>query len=216
MKYFHIIGATVLAGLFILIQQQTVTAQKFMEQSSGYSSQPQLLQASAAPTPLPPTPTPMPTTNTPTEIVAGQSPATDIPPGIDINHPLSLEMGVNEGNLGAGEKRWFSIEAMGPGGGSGVYVPLTLSLYFTPNDGNPRDRVSMELFDSSMPAIWSKGYPNQIKSFGAGSVRSLDNDDKSGEMIWSGSLIGDQPIYIRLRNDNEFPVDYLLFTFDIF
>lgn len=136
-----------------------------------------------------------------------------VPPGMDPNHTIPLVHGVNIGHMEPHSDRWFKIRITTFEGT--VFHPLTLSLFFTPDDGNRVYKVHMDLFDPEVPRIWSRGYPFTFESFGSGMVRSFDGDHHTGEQIWKGIIVNNQDFYVRLRNDNEIPIDYWLFTFEM-
>jgi hypothetical protein len=143
-------------------------------------------------------------------------PPSDVEAGTDPNHPLPLEMGLNRGDLSSGQERWFSMvrndfddEAFGQ---------MTLSLFFTPDDGNRTHRVNFDIFPAEQLHTWERGDrgdTDQLRNVGAGSVVSRNGDPNTGELLWSGWLVDGETYYVRLRNDADAPVDYWLFTADV-
>jgi len=96
-----------------------------------------------------------------------------------------------------------------------AFQQLTLTLFFTPGDGNRIQRVNFDIFPAGQLHIWQRGDVDQLRSVGAGSVVSRDGDPYTGELLWSGWLADGETYFVRLRNDEEVPIDYWLYTADV-
>jgi mannan endo-1,4-beta-mannosidase len=133
--------------------------------------------------------------------------------GTDHNHPLPLSMGLNPGGLSPGQERWFSV--MRADLDDEAFEQLTLSLFFTPDDGQRIHRVNFDIFPADQLHIWERGDTDQLRNVGAGSIVSRDDDPHTGELLWSGWLVDGETYYVRLRNDTEVLINYWLFTADV-
>ena len=141
------------------------------------------------------------------------SPPSAVAAGTDPNHPLPLAMGLNPGGLSPGQERWFSV--MRADVDDEAFEQLTLSLFFTPDDGQRIHRVNFDIFPADHLTIWERGDTDQLRNVGAGSIVSRDDDPHTGELLWSGWLVDGETYYVRLRNDTEVPINYWLFTADV-
>ena len=141
-------------------------------------------------------------------------PAAQVVSGTDPNHPLSLVMGLNKGELNPGQERWLSFTLSDLD--DDLFELMDLSLYFTPNDGNNLHQVHLDLFDGAQREIWTRGTLDQLKNFGAASIIKRDDNPETGELSWNGHLIDGNTYYIRLRNSSSQKIDYWLFTDQVF
>jgi hypothetical protein len=140
-------------------------------------------------------------------------PPSDVPAGVDPNHPLPLAIGLNKDSLNPGQERWYSIVR-------GYlseqdFKQLTLSLFFTPDDGNRVHHVNFELFTANQLHIWQRGDTDQLHNFGAGSAVSRDGDPNTGELLWSGWLMSGESYLLKISNNADVAIDYWLFTADV-
>jgi hypothetical protein len=120
--------------------------------------------------------------------------------------------------------------------------PLDLTLFFTPVDGNTVDSMVMELFPADYATHWSHGHiyrfglPDDLEDevlhaapFGAGTVAVVSGEDEDdtiysflsedgapvGELNWSGRAYANETILVRIANDTDEPVDFVLYTADV-
>jgi hypothetical protein len=141
------------------------------------------------------------------------SPAAEVPVGTDPNQPMPLAMGLSRGELSPGQETWLSVARADLD--DEAFEELTLTLFFTPGDGNRIQRVNFDIFPAGQLHIWQRGDVDQLRSVGAGSVVSRDGDPYTGELLWSGWLADGETYFIRLRNAEEVPIDYWLYTADV-
>jgi hypothetical protein len=73
----------------------------------------------------------------------------------------------------------------------------------------------LELFTAEAVQAWTPAgaAPN---NFGAGSLASRDSDPLTGERFWTGWVSRGGLYYIRLKNGADEPLDYYLFSGDIY
>jgi hypothetical protein len=140
-------------------------------------------------------------------------PPGDVEVGTDSSHPLPLEMGLNRGNLSAGQERWFSVARKDSD--DEAFEQMTLSLFFTPANSNSILPVNFDIFPAEQLHVWERGDTDQLRNVGAGSIVSRDGDPNTGELLWSGWLVDGETYYVRVRNDADAPVEYWLFTADV-
>ncbi len=143
---------------------------------------------------------------------------TDLPAGTDPNHPFEMtlkpnEVRLQEGKIAAGTDYWVAMEVAEVNGDS--RQPLELTLFVTPGDGNMIHKIHMDMFLNTYAHHWSVGNPEAVQNFGAGRIVERDGDPLTGELVWNGHFLNDQTYLVRLRNDNDFDVDFYLFTGDI-
>ncbi len=139
-------------------------------------------------------------------------------PGVDPNNPIRMAMAprqmmLQEGQVGAGDEVWFEMDVAqinGPG-----RLPLNLTVFATPGDGNTVRELHLDLFSTRFADFWSANNPQPIREFGAGRVVERDGDYVTNELIWNGWVNNDEAVLVRFRNDNPFPVDYWMFTGDV-
>ncbi len=140
-------------------------------------------------------------------------PPSDVAAGTDPSNPLPLATGLNKGELDPGQERWFSV--VRNDFDAEAFEQLTLSLFFTPDDGNRVHHVNLDIFPADQLHIWQRGDTDQLRNVGAGSVVSRDGDPNTGELLWSGWLMDGETYYVRLRNDADAAINYWLFTADV-
>lgn len=126
---------------------------------------------------------------------------------------ISLANDLNTGILAPGEQRWFKLT---PGSTSqSSQVEQSLTLFFTPDDGQQIRQVSLQLFAESQLPFFYEGNADKMTNFGAGQLVSRDNNPRSGELFWTGWLFQGQGYYLQLKNDKQIPIDYWLLTKDV-
>jgi hypothetical protein len=140
-------------------------------------------------------------------------PPINVEAGTDSNHPLPLEMGLNRGGLSPGQERWFSVVRADMD--DEAFEQMTLSLFFTPDDGRRIHSVNFDTYSADQIHTWERGDTDQLRNVGAGSVVSRDDDPNTGELLWSGWLVDGETYFVRLRNDADAPIEYWLFTADV-
>ena len=178
------------------------------------------------------------------------------PAGIDPNNPTKLsvvpgESAVRMGQLGPGEEVWYEVTVNDLAGlylNSGAdidednidRVPLDLTVFVTPVDGNTLQQIRLDLFSASYASHWSHGHgfnesmigDDELHAvpFGAGRIVERDEvsdpfyytydgdagDQSLGTLAWSGNVENAEPFLVSLRNDNGSTIDYALFTDQVF
>ena len=174
------------------------------------------------------------------------------PAGIDPNNATELsvvpgETAVRMGQLGPGEEVWYEVTVNDLAGlylSSGAdidgddldRVPLELTAFVTPVDGNKIQQIRMDLFPASYASHWSHGHgfdeslvgDDELHAFPFGAGRIVERGEESdgffytfdddagdqflGTLAWSGTVNNAEPILVSLRNDNGSAIDYALFT----
>jgi LPXTG-site transpeptidase (sortase) family protein len=133
----------------------------------------------------------------------GLSPFTAIP----------LNDGRNTGTLAPGEARWYTFV---PGGNEAAFQRQgDLTLFFTPDDGNRAHLVDFQIFSAGQITRWRGEDADPIQNLGSGSVVSRDGNTLTGELLWSGWVVGSETYYIRVLNGADVSIDYWLFTDDV-
>ncbi|MCL4295275.1 MAG: hypothetical protein KJ077_06090 [Anaerolineae bacterium] len=123
---------------------------------------------------------------------------------------VTLVNGPNTGVLAAGEQRWFRLTPPNPQ--QAATLEQSLTLIFTPDDGQRVRRVAVQLFDESQVSLFYFGDSSHMANLGAGQVVSRDNNPLTGELLWTGWLSGQSRYYIQLINGSDSTIDYWLFT----
>lgn len=127
--------------------------------------------------------------------------------------PISLVDAANTGILGPGEARWYKLNSDGQQP-TGPYEQ-SLTLFFTPGNHIPRDRVGLEIFEENQLQFFSPGDAGPMANLGAGQIVERDHNPETGELFWTGWLPGQRSYYIQLTNGSEIAVDYWLLPEDI-
>ena len=126
------------------------------------------------------------------------------------NLAVSLVDGPNTGIMASGGQRWFRLT---PGQlGQAANLEQSLTLIFTPDDGQRIRRVSLQIFDENQLSLFYLGDASQMANLGAGQIVSRDNNPETGELFWTGWLLSQKSYYIQLLNASDAPIDYWLFT----
>lgn len=123
---------------------------------------------------------------------------------------VALVNGPNTGILAAGEQRWFRLTPQNSQ--QATTLEQSLTLIFTPDDGQRVRRVAMQLFDESQAPLFYFGDSSNMANLGAGQIVSRDNNPLTGELLWTGWLSGQSRYYVQLANGSDSTIDYWLFT----
>lgn len=116
-----------------------------------------------------------------------------------------LLWGQNKGGLEPGQEKWYSLTLTD--GDDEYFEPLSLTMVATPDDGHRIRHITLEIFTAQAVS----GPP-----LGAGSIVYRDDNPQTGERFWTGWLVEGGLYYVRLHNANEIPIDYWLFTEDLY
>jgi len=139
-----------------------------------------------------------------------------VPIGTDPNFPIEVTLAprqvvVKLGHLAAGQEQWYAVKVAEIDGA--LRQPLALSLFATPGDGNAIEKVHMDLFPGSYAAYWSAGdlTAEAVTTFGRGRIVERDDqgDPRLGTLVWRGDVNNNEPVFVCLRNDNDFEVSIL-------
>lgn len=142
----------------------------------------------------------------------------EVPAGTDPNFPIWLEMGpkdvnVHSATLMPGEETWLAVKVSELEGED--QLPLQISSYTFPGDGNVINKMRMEVFNSTYAGYWSNDNLDNDEAmyFGRGSVVEHEAGDPFvGTLGWSGDVTNNEPFFVCLRNDNDIAVRYWFFT----
>ncbi|MBN1221163.1 MAG: hypothetical protein JXM69_19730 [Anaerolineae bacterium] len=135
-------------------------------------------------------------------------------PGTAPFAPVSLEVGVNQGQLKPGEERWYTFSRADMSH-PGQPVDTTFTLVFTPDDGNRKYQIGYELFEEWQLRDWAPDNPLGITGFGKGNTVNRDGDPNTGELIWRGSVLANNKYYMRVRNGSDIVIDFWIFPEDV-
>lgn len=123
---------------------------------------------------------------------------------------VSLVSGPNTGLLGPGEQRWFRLTT-----GQDAFLPQSLSLIFTPDNGQRASRINLQIFTEQQMPWFYFGDTSKMANLGAGQVVIRDHNPETGELFWTGWLPGQSSYYIQVQNGSDAPIDYWLFPADV-
>jgi hypothetical protein len=127
---------------------------------------------------------------------------------------ISLVEGLNTGVLGPGEQRWFKLRPHQEDPATELQKSFTL--IFTPFEVNRLQSVSLQLFDESQLMFFDDVEAGHIANFGAGQAVTRDNNPQTGELFWTGWLLGEKNYYIQLMNGSNATLNYWLFDSDVY
>jgi hypothetical protein len=135
-------------------------------------------------------------------------PAVEPPPGPGTSprQVLSLQSGRHQGRLAPGQQRWYSFSS--PNLEQEFFEPMALTMVVTPAADQQLQVLNFEIFTAAGAA--------QGVNVGAGGIVVRDQNPLTGERFWSGWLVDGQPYYLRVSNGSQLPVDYWLFTGDLY
>jgi hypothetical protein len=149
--------------------------------------------------------------------ILGEAPpavtAASVPAGTDFYHAVDLVEGLNRGSLEPGEARYYSFGWDTLPSAEGL--PMYLTMFFTPDDGNRGSRVGFDLVTDGEVHLWARGDADEIHPFGAGSRVSRDGNPLTGESLWAGWIFSVGTYYVKVFNGSDSPIDYWLFTDDV-
>lgn len=129
------------------------------------------------------------------------------------NRPLRLLDGPNTGRLGPKTEHWYTFT---PGKVDGKLIEnLSLTMFFTPGEPNIARHVIFEIFTGDQYPIWSRGTPDDMRHFGAGSWVSRDGDYITGERLWHGTVVDGDQYYVKITNGTDKWIDYHLVPADV-
>lgn len=134
-------------------------------------------------------------------------------PGTAPYAPVELEVGVNKNQLKPGEERWYTFSRSDAPKGSRVETVFTM--IFTPDDGNRRRDVNFELFEGNQLRDWAPDNRFNLVPFGVGSVVERDGGVTTGELLWKGHVLAGDTYYMRVSNESDETIDFLIFPEDV-
>lgn len=139
------------------------------------------------------------------EFAPGQAPQTAIP----------LEFGQNSGGLKPGQQIWYSFSVSNPANNE-YFEEMALTMITTPSDGNRIHHINFNVFTAHGVKNWSPQNNSNIFNVGAGSLVVRDNNALTGERFWAGWVVENDLYYVQIQNGADTPIDYWLFTGDVY
>jgi hypothetical protein len=127
---------------------------------------------------------------------------------------IILNIGQNQGQLKPGQEIWYRFTLTDADGE--YFDEAALTMVVIPNSSDQIGGVEFDLFTSREVENWLAGHVGQPNNIGAGSLVRRDSNPLTGERFWTGWLIDGELYYIRVRNGADGPVDYWLFTGDVY
>jgi hypothetical protein len=127
---------------------------------------------------------------------------------------MPLKLGLNKGTLQPGEEEWYSFR-LADFDEEGL-EEMALTMITTPDDGNRIRNLTFDIFTAGGAAEWSPGDNSRIDNLGAGSVVYRDSNPETGERFWHGWVIDNDLYLVQIRNGTEAPMDYWLYTGDVY
>jgi hypothetical protein len=134
-------------------------------------------------------------------------------PGTAPSAPLPLQVGVNTGQLGPKQERWY-LFTRGDVNQTGA-VDTALTLVFTPDDGNRIRDIHLDLFEGNQLQAYSAGNPGGVQGFGTAAVVNRDGNLQTGERVWNGQVLGGNYYYMRVLNNSDVTIEYSIFPDDV-
>ena len=130
------------------------------------------------------------------------------------NNPLEFDFNqANSGRLPPYGEHWYSL--LRDDLDDHFIEDMALTMFSTPSNGFIDSRVNFEIFPAGQYHIWTRGDADYMEHFGLGMWISRDEDDNTGERLWSGSLVDGDRYLIKIKNGSPEVVDYYLFPDDI-
>jgi hypothetical protein len=171
--------------------------------------------AAIAPVSIAPVPPPS-TEAAPAPVIVPAAPVA--PPAIDADgqSPLAavpLRAERYKGHLTPGQEAWYSFSVDNTGG---QFEETALTMVFTPDDGNRIHYVTMDIYPAEGVQNWSSQSRAGLVNVGAGSIVYRDDNAFTGERFWSGWVVNNKLYYVRIANGSDAPVDFWLFTGDVY
>ncbi len=140
----------------------------------------------------------------PVIFAAGASPQTAV----------ALKLGLNKATLGPGEEAWYSFRITDFD--ENQLEQMALTMVTTPSDGNRIRNMVFDVFTAGDVNAWSPGDNTQITNLGAGQVVVRDSNPLTGERFWQGWVLDNDLYLVQIRNGNDIPMDYWLYTGDVY
>ncbi len=134
-------------------------------------------------------------------------------PGTAPTVPEPLSVGVNEGQLKPNEEQWY-VFSRGDVDDTGS-VETVFTMIFTPDDGNRIRDINFELFEGDHLRDWAPDNRFNLVNFGQGSVVSRDGGLETGELLWKGHVIANDLYYMRVSNESDVTIDYIIHPDDV-
>jgi len=125
-----------------------------------------------------------------------------------------LIIGENKGHLEAGEEAWYSFSIANLD--EKKFEEMALTMVSTADDGNRLRNMTFDVFTAGGVQNWSPGDNSQINNIGAGSVVVRDDNFLTSERFWQGWVNDGDLYYVQIRNGTGAPMDYHLFTGDVY
>ncbi len=125
-----------------------------------------------------------------------------------------LKIGVNKGKINPGGEAWYSFSIADLD--EDKFEEMALTMVATPDDGNRIRNITFDVFTADGVKYWSPGDNSNLRNLGAGSVVYRDNNFLTGERFWTGWVNDGDLYYVQIRNGTDVPVDYHLFTGDVY
>ena len=88
-------------------------------------------------------------------------------------------------------------------------------MFFTPDDGNRKYKVELELFEGNQLRDWAPDNPAGVIGLGKGSIVIRQVIPNTGEMLWKGSVFANDVYYMRVNNGSDAVIDYWIFPEDV-
>lgn len=134
-------------------------------------------------------------------------------PGTAPSAPVELKLGVNRGILEPGEEAWYSFSRTDVDASGRVDTAFTL--VFTPDDGNRIRDINFELFEGNQLRDWAPDNRFTVANFGKGSVVDRDGRPNTGELLWTGQVFAGDLYYMRVSNESDATIQYLILPDDV-
>lgn len=138
-------------------------------------------------------------------------------PGAAPTTSLPLVLGENVGKLMPGEQAWHSFFITDFD--NEAFEQMALTMVATPADGNRDHYVTFEVFRAGPDVqYWSETDLDntQINNMGAGSLVVRDDNPWTMERFWNGWVLDNNLYLVQVRNGSDVPIDYHLFTGDVY
>ncbi len=130
------------------------------------------------------------------------------------NNPLQFDfLDVNSGRLSPYGEHWYSLQRDDLD--KDKIENMALTLFTTPSNGFIDSRVNFEIFPAGQYHIWQRGDADYMENMGLGQWVSRDEDDQTGERLWSGSLVDGDQYLIKVKNSSPAVIDYYLYPGDV-
>ncbi len=142
------------------------------------------------------------------------APTPAVATGSNPGQAVILDIGQNQGQLRPAQEIWYRFTLTDADGE--YFTEAALTMVVTPNSSDQIGRVEFDLFTGREVENWLAGYADQLNNIGAGSLVRRDSNPLTGERFWTGWLIDGELYYIRVRNRADGPIDYWLFTGDVY